>query len=182
MDLSASIPARVEGDMKSRGMLFARADARGHAGITVSGTADISRSRAIALNALPGESYTALTASSLSGSTSNGRSDPLPVSGMLSQYSWKEGNTVRVASMLSDNTGGAHSAFRAAASLYENQPYGVSGREAMRPLFNLDAAGTRTALASISSNAAARSISLLQQQGQFLPEPSLHIDFLLQIS
>ncbi len=168
--LSASIPAKVEGDMKSRGMLFARTDARGHAGITVSGTADISRSKAIALNALPGESYTALTASSVSGSTSNGRSDPLPVSGMLSQYSWKEGNTVRVASMLSDNTGGAHSAFRAAASLFENQPYGVSGREAMRPLFNLDAAGTRTVLASISSNAAARSISLLQQQGQFLPD------------
>ncbi|MBP3731427.1 MAG: autotransporter domain-containing protein [Mailhella sp.] len=166
---SASSPATVQGDLQSSGILFARADTGRHAGIAVSGTARVDGSKAIALNALPGETYTALSASSIAGTTSNDKSSPFPVSGMLSQHSWKEGNTVLVGSEIENNTCGTPGyAFDAAAYLFAQQPVGSAWREAMRPLLNLSPAGARSALDGLVSNAAVRSISLLQQ-GQLAP-------------
>ena len=162
---SASSAARIKGDLQSRGILAARADGNGHAGITVSGTADVQGSTAIALNALPGETYAAVTASSIKGSTANGKKNPAAVSGMMSQYSWKKGKHVYVRSLAANNTGSSDgevsTAYRAMTDMFDAFAPGDPRREAMRPLFSLPAAGARAALSGIGSSAATRSMSLL---------------------
>lgn len=153
------------GGLVSSGILESNMTKNGNTKFVVTGNANIDGSTVKLKNALPGEGGDIVTAASVTGNLKNA-SPPAAVSGMLGSTGTVSGNTVSVTAVASNNLGTTDGTINEtfdAMTAMDASLIGDPRREEMRPLFNLDAGAATDALASISSSAAAQSLSTVQR-------------------
>ncbi|ORT98835.1 Extracellular serine protease precursor [Anaerovibrio sp. JC8] len=153
------------GSLVSSGVLESNMTKNGNTKFVVTGNANIEGSTVKLLNALPGESGDIVTSASITGNLKN-TSEPAAVSGMLGSTGITSGNTVTVTAVASNNLSTTDETINEtfdAMTTIDTALVGAPRREEMRPLFNLNAAAAKDALASISSSAAAQSLSTVQR-------------------
>ncbi len=157
----------INGNLISDGTL--QAIAGGSAGdIKVTGTAEIGGSDVVVADAMPEETYTVLTAGSITGDTKTPAGETYTLSGMMSAKNEIAGNALKVTTETANNLEGAGSVenetLEAMGSMYRNLKNNGDGRVSeMKPLFAMDSAGAKKALAAIASNASAKSMALAQR-------------------
>ncbi|WP_027406112.1 S8 family serine peptidase [Anaerovibrio sp. RM50] len=153
------------GGLVSSGVLESNMTKNGNTKFVVTGDANIDGSTVKLKNALPGEGGDIVTAVSVTGNLKNA-STPAAVSGMLGSTGTVSGNTVKVNAVASNNLGTTDGTINEtfdAMTAMDASLIGDPRREEMRPLFNLDAGAAKDTLASISSAAAAQSLSTVQR-------------------
>ncbi len=131
----------------------------------VQGTADVEGSTIEVEYMLPGEIFPVLTAGNVTGIPKNIGNNP--VSGMLNEDVTVGNNVVTVSATASNNLGTSderiNETYDAMIKMHSTLDNANDPREGeMRPLFNLEAPEAIAALSSISSNAAAQTMSLAQ--------------------
>ena len=157
----------INGNLISDGTL--QAIAGGSAGdIKVTGTAKIGGSDVAVADAMPEETYTVLTAKSITGDTKTPAGETYTLSGMMSAKNEIAGNVLKVTTETANNLEGAGSVenetLEAMGSMYRNLKNNGDARTGeMKPLFAMDSAGAKQALSSIASNASAKSMALAQR-------------------
>lgn len=157
----------INGNLISDGTL--QAIAGGSAGdIKVTGTAEIGGSDVAVEDAMPDETYTMLTAKSITGDTKTPAGETYTLSGMMSAKNEIAGNVLKVTTETANNLEGADSVenetLEAMGSMYRNLKNNGDARTGeMKPLFAMDSAGAKQALSSIASNASAKSMALAQR-------------------
>jgi len=157
----------INGNLISDGTL--QAIAGGSAGdIKVTGTAEIGGSDVAVEDAMPDETYTVLTAKSITGDTKTPAGETYTLSGMMSAKNEIAGNVLKVTTETANNLEGADSVenetLEAMGSMYRNLKNNGDARTGeMKPLFAMDSAGAKQALSSIASNASAKSMALAQR-------------------
>lgn len=115
---------------------------------------------------MPGDKYTVLTASKVSGTPANTENNPYMLTEMVGEAARASGSSVTVSTIAVNNLGTneatINETFDAMAAMSVTLA-GDSRREEMRPFFSMDAKSAKAALASIGSNAAAKSMSIAQK-------------------
>ncbi len=90
------------GALESKGTLTAVVNDEGNTKFIVKGKANVEGSKVTVQGLVPGESYTVLSANSISGELANGKGNSTPVTTFMSEYAKVENNEITVVSELSD--------------------------------------------------------------------------------
>jgi autotransporter-associated beta strand protein len=90
------------GALESKGTLTAVVNNEGNTKFIVKGKANVEGSKVTVQGLVPGESYTVLSANSISGELANGKDNSTPVTTFMSEYAKVENNEITVVSELSD--------------------------------------------------------------------------------
>ncbi|SEA06956.1 S8 family serine peptidase [Selenomonas ruminantium] len=127
-------------------------------------TADITDSKVLLNNVLPGESREVLTAGTVQGHAANSADKPQATTGMLSTYAQTVGNTLTATAIAANNLGNVDGQqsenYQAMNHMYQNLP--DARREEMRTLYNLAPGSAKEALTDIGSSRAGETLSVVQ--------------------
>ena len=130
----------------------------------VQDTADITGSKVLLNNALPGENREVLTAGTVQGHAANSADKPQATTGMLSTYAQTVGNTLTATAIAANNLGNVDGqqseTYQAMNHMYQNLP--DARREEMRALYNLAPGSAKEALTDIGSSRAGETLSVVQ--------------------
>ena len=159
----------IKGQLVSDGTLLGYGGGSGGK-IAVTGAANINGSTVTAQNLVPGETFTALTATEgVSGAPANGENNPVPVSAMLNVSGAATLGGVNVTAVAADNLGGVNGeqaeTFRAMNEMSHSmvQRGDTQGMNELRPLYQMDAPAAKRALKEIASNDATQILGMAQQ-------------------
>ena len=153
----------INGDLVSDGTLSGYAGGE-KGNIVVNGNANVEGSTIAAVNILPEEKMTVLTANNITGELKNS-ADYTPLSGMLSAKGEISGNTISVTAKAENNLGALTAeqaqTYNAVSNMYAALQ-GDDRKAELRTVYNLDAENARQALDQIGNSDAAQMMSAAQ--------------------
>lgn len=153
----------INGDLVSDGTLSGCAGGE-KGNIVVNGNANVEGSTIAAVNILPEEKMTVLTANNITGELKNS-ADYTPLSGMLSAKGEISGNTISVTAKAENNLGALTAeqaqTYNAVSNMYAALQ-GDDRKSELRTVYNLDAENARQALDQIGNSDAVRMMSAVQ--------------------
>ena len=161
--------ANSDKTMTINGNLVSDGTLSGYAGgekgnIVVNGNANVEGSTIAAVNILPEEKMTVLTANNITGELKNS-ADYTPLSGMISAKGEISGNTISVTAKAENNLGALTAeqaqTYNAVSNMYAALQ-GDDRKSELRTVYNLDAENARQALDQIGNSDAARMMSAVQ--------------------